>query len=452
MRQKPTQLVLPFERKGEAPGVERRGEAQPAASGNGSSVTDHLMERVIARGNIEAAWKRVRQNKGSPGIDGMKVDDLAAFLVREGDTLRAQLLAGSYEPKPVRRVEIPKDDGGTRMLGVPTAIDRLVQQMILQVLQPLFDPTFSEHSHGFRPGRRAHDAVCEAQKYIQDGRRWVVDVDLAKFFDRVHHDTLMGLLSKRIGDKRLLRLIRRFLQVGMMADGVVIERTGGTPQGGPLSPLLANVLLDVVDRELEKRGHAFVRYADDCNVYVRSRRAGERVLDALRRIYAKLRLQINESKSAVDRPWNRDFLGYSFWVAKGREVKMRLGDQALGRMKARVREITSRRGGKAIAAVVTELREYLDGWKQYFRLIETPGVLRALDSWIRRRLRQVELRQWKRGPVVYRELRARGVFHSSAAAIASIHRRWWRISALKPITLSLPPLRYARLGLPQLGP
>ena len=408
------------------------------------------MERVVERGNVKAALKRVRQNKGSPGIDGMTVDDLTTHVHREGANLRAQLLAGTYQPKPVRRVAIPKSGGGNRILGIPTALDRLVQQMILQVLQPLFDPTFSEHSHGFRPGRRAHDAVCEAQKYVQNGRRWVVDVDLEKFFDRVHHDTLMALLAKRIKDKRLLRVIRRFLEVGMLADGVVIERHEGTPQGGPLSPLLANVLLDVVDKELEKRGLAFVRYADDCNVYVRSRRAGERVFGALRRLYAGLRLRINESKSAVDRPWNREFLGYSFWVAKGLQVKRRIGPKALARVKARIREITARRRGRTVLAVVQELGGYLEGWRQYFRLAETPQILTRLETWTRRRLRQVELRQWRRGAVAYRELRKRGIPPDDAAAAASTLHRWWKMSRLRPVTRALPNARYQRMGLPRL--
>ena len=408
------------------------------------------MERVVERGNAKAALKRVRQNKGSPGIDGMTVDALAAHLHGKWESLRSQLLAGTYEPKPVRRCEIPKSGGGTRMLGIPTALDRFVQQLILQVLQPLFDPTFSEHSHGFRPGRRAHDAVCEAQRYIQDGRKWVVDVDLEKFFDRVNHDVLMGLLARRIEDKRLLRVIRRFLEAGMMTDGVVIERHEGTPQGGPLSPLLANVLLDVVDKELEKRGHAFVRYADDCNIYVRSRRSGERVMAALRSLYSRIRLRINDTKSAVDRPWNRDFLGYSFFVAAGMRVKRRVGAKALAAMKNRVREITDRNGGRNIHRVATELRGYLAGWKEYFRLAETPGAWAVLDEWIHHRLRQVQLKQWKRGPRVFRELHARGLSADTAAKVAVNARRWWVNSGMA-INIALPGSIYDRMGVPRLA-
>ena len=286
MRQKTRQLVLPLVGRGEAPRGQRSGEASTAANGNERPGTDRLMEEVVQRGNAKAALKRVKQNKGSPGVDGMTVDDLPEYLAEHWETIRGELLAGTYQPKPVKRQEIPKSGGGVRELGIPTALDRFVQQAVLQVLQPRFDPTFSEHSHGFRPGRRAHDAVCEAQRYIQEGRRVVVDVDLEKFFDRVNHDVLMGKLSARVEDKRMLGLIRRYLEAGVMANGVVVERVEGTPQGGPLSPLLANVLLDEVDKELEKRGHAFVRYADDCNVYVRSRRAGEDVMETLRRLYA----------------------------------------------------------------------------------------------------------------------------------------------------------------------
>ena len=306
-RQKTEQLVLPLYRRGEAPKGQRSGEASTAASGNDRPGTDRLMEEVVQRGNAKAALKRVMQNKGSPGIDGMTVDELPKYLVEHWETIREQLLTGTYQPKPVKRQEIPKSGGGVRELGIPCALDRFIQQAILQVLQPRFDPTFSEHSYGCRPGRGAHDAVCAAQRYVQEGRHIVVDVDLAKFFDRVCHDVTMGKLEERIEDKRMLGLIRRYLKAGVMAHGVVVERFEGTPQGGPLSPLLANLLLDEVDKELEKRGHAFVRYVDDCNVYVRSQRAGEDVMVTLRRLYARLRLQVNEAKSAVAEAWTRKF-------------------------------------------------------------------------------------------------------------------------------------------------
>jgi RNA-directed DNA polymerase len=450
-RQKTGQLVLPLVGRGEAPRGQRSGEAFTATNGNERPGTDRLMEEVVQRGNAKAALKRVKQNKGSPGVDGMTVDELPKYLVEHWEAIREQLLAGTYQPKPVKRQEIPKSGGGVRELGIPTALDRLVQQAILQVLQPRFDPTFSEHSHGFRPGRRAHDAVCEAQRYIQEGRRVVVDVDLEKFFDRVNHDKLMGKLSARIEDKRMLGLIRRYLEAGIMANGVVVERVEGAPQGGPLSPLLANVLLDEVDKELEKRGHAFVRYADDCNVYVRSRRAGEDVMKTLRRLYERLRLRVNEAKSAVARPQDRKFLGYSFWHAKGGVVKRRVAAKALEAMKERVREITARSGGRSIAAVIAQLRSYLAGWKQYFRLAETPRVLSDLDKWIRHRLRLVQLKQWKRGMTVYRELVARGASPHGAATAAMYARRWWRTAGGGAFSVALPMRYYDRMGVPRLA-
>ncbi len=451
-RQKSRQLELPLEDRGEAPKVDGGGEASTAVRGDERSGTDDakLMERVVERGNVVTALRRVQKNKGSPGIDGMTVEALRDHLRETWPVLREQLLAGTYRPQPVKRQLIPKSDGGERELGIPTALDRFIQQALLQVLQPRFDPTFSQHSHGFRPGRRAHDAVCEAQKYLQEGRRWVVDVDLEKFFDRVNHDVLMGRLAKRIADRRVLGLIRRYLDAGIMANGVVVERHEGTPQGGPLSPLLANMLLDEVDKELEKRGHAFVRYADDCNVYVRSRRAGERVLETLRRLYAKLRLRINESKSAVARPWDRTFLGYSFWVAPGREVKRRVGSKALVAMKQRVRAITARSRGRSIPTVIAELRGYLVGWKQYFHLADTPGVFRELDEWIGHRLRAIQLKQWKRGTTIFRELRARGLSEDKARQVASNAQSWWRNSGMA-INIALPGSHFVGLGLPRLA-
>ena len=409
------------------------------------------MERVVERGNAKAALQRVRQNKGSPGVDGMTVDELPKYLVDTWETIRAQLLAGTYQPKPVREVEIPKGGGGVRKLGIPSVLDRFLQQSILQVLQPMFDPTFSAHSHGFRPGRRAHEAVCEAQRYIQEGKRVVVDVDLETFFDRVNHDVLMGRLEKRIGDKRMLGLIRRYLEAGSMANGVVMERDEGTPQGGPLSPLLANVLLDEVDKELERRGLSFARYADDLNVYVRSKRAGEDAMQTLRRLYAALRLQINESKSAVARPQDRNFLGYSFWDAEGGEVKRRVAPTALAAMKARVRQMTGRTRGRSLNVVVAELRSYLPGWREYFRLDETPRRCPNLDAWIRRRLRMVQLKQWKRGAKVFRELRARGLSKRSAAEVAAYCKRWWRTAGHVGLHTALPNSYFDRIGVPRLA-
>ena len=409
------------------------------------------MEEVVERSNVRAALKRVRQNKGSPGIDGMTVDELPRHLAENWEGLRAELLAGTYRPQPVKRQPIPKSGGGVRELGIPCVLDRFIQQAILQVLQPRFDPTFSEHSHGFRPGRRAHDAVRAAQRYIQEGRRWVVDVDLEKFFDRVNHDVLMGRLAKRVEDRRMLRLIRCYLEAGIMADGVVMERHEGTPQGGPLSPLLANVLLDEVDKALEKRGHAFARYADDSNVYVWSRRAGEDVLETLRRLYAKLRLRVNEKKSAVARPWGRKFLGYSFWVANGGVVKRRVARRALVAMKDRVRAMTNRNRGRSLQQVTQDLRGYLVGWREYYRLADTPGVLRSLDQWVRHRLRAVHLKQWKRGRTVYRELRTRGLSQPAAAYVARHTRRWWW-NAGRYLHIALPNRYFDALGVPRLAP
>jgi group II intron reverse transcriptase/maturase len=452
MRPKTRQLELTLEGWGEAPEGQRSGEAgRPARRGERSGSNDLGMEQVVARENATEAFKRVRRNKGSPGIDGMTVSELVPYLRENWNEIREQLLAGTYQPSAVKRQLIPKSGGGMRQLGIPTVLDRFVQQMILQVLQPIFDPTFSEHSHGFRPGRRAHDAVCKAQQYIQEGRRWVVDVDLEKFFDRVNHDVLMGKLRNRIADRRMLRIIRRFLEAGTMAEGVAVERHEGTPQGGPLSPLLANVLLDEVDKELERRGHRFVRYADDCNIYVRTKRAGDRALAVLRRKYAKLRLRINEEKSAVARVWDRKFLGYSFWVAPGRIIKRRVAAKALEEMKQSVRAFTSRNGGRSIEHVCSELGTYLRGWKEYFKLADTPNVFRQLDKWLHHRLRAVQLKQWKRGRTIYRELRARGVSDRLARQGAGTRRRWWGGATHGALQTALPGSHFERLGVPRLA-
>jgi len=449
--QKTKDLEVPCATEGEALVAKRTAEAEPAAHGNERSGTSGLMEAVVERRNLQAALKRVKQNRGSPGIDGMTVDQLPDHLRVHWSSLREQLLAGAYQPQPVRRRTIPKSGGGQRELGIPTVTDRFIQQAILQILQPRFDPTFSQHSHGFRPKRSAHDAVREAQRYVQQGRSWVADVDLEKFFDRVNHDVLMGRLARRIGDRRLLGLIRRYLTAGVMASGVVTERHEGTPQGGPLSPLLANVLLDDVDKELEKRGHAFVRYADDCNVYVRSRRAGERVMQALRRLYAKLRLRINESKSAVAPVKDRKFLGYTFWVSPKGEVRRRIARKALDAMKDRVRRMTSRVRGRSLAQVCLDLRAYLPGWKAYFRLEELPGVFRGLDGWIRHRLRALQLKHWRRGPTIFRELRARGMLPRDARRVAGNARSWWLNSGMFIINFALPNKLFDALGLPRLA-
>lgn len=425
-------------------------EARAATHDTECLGASDLMERVLSRPNLQAALKRVRQNKGSPGIDGMSVEELPDYLRERWPALREQLLAGSYRPQAVKRQFIPKSDGGVRELGIPSVLDRFIQQALLQTLQPCIDPSFSRHSYGFRPGRRAHQAILAAQAYIQAGRRWVVDVDLEKFFDRVNHDVLMGKLAGWIADRRVLGLIRRYLEAGIMVHGVVMERHEGTPQGGPLSPLLANVLLDEVDKELERRGHAFVRYADDCNVYVRSRRAGERVMRLLQRQYGQLRLRINESKSAVALMRGRKFLGYTFWVAPGEMVKRAVASKPLSEMKARVRRITARSAGRSIEQVVEELRRYLVGWREYFRLAQTPGVFSALDQWLRHRLRALHLKHWKRGPTIYRELRARGMSKAHAAIIAGNSRRWWHNSS-RLLNRALPNRYFDQLGIPRLA-
>ena len=404
---------------------------------------------ALTRENLQQAFKRVRANKGAAGVDGLDIDETARQLVTTWPTLREQLLRGTYRPSPVRRVTIPKPDGGERELGIPTVTDRLIQQALLQVLQPILDPTFSKHSYGFRPGRRAHDAVLAAQAYVQTGRRVVVDVDLEKFFDRVNHDILIDRLQKRIPDAGIIRLIRAYLNSGIMSDGVVQERQQGTPQGGPLSPLLANVLLDEVDKELERRGHCFARYADDCNVYVRSRRAGERVMALLRRCYAKLRLTVNETKSAVASVMGRKFLGYSFWFAKD-GVKRKVAAKPLATFKQRVRQLTRRSGGRSMAEVIERLRPYLLGWKAYFGLAQTPGIRRTLDEWLRHRLRAIQLKHWKRGTTMFRELRKLGASPQVAQRVAANSQCWWRNSDGE-IKRVLTIAYFDRLGVPRLS-
>lgn len=431
-------------------GSRLRVEAAAAGSGDERLGSGGLMETVCERRNLLAALKRVRQNAGSPGIDGMTVEELSGYLRVHWPRLREELLAGRYQPQPVRRAAIPKPGGGERELGIPTVLDRFIQQALLQVLQPLFDPTFSEASYGFRPGRSAHDAVLRAQAYVQEGRSFVVDIDLEKFFDRVNHDILMARLAKRMADRRVLRLIRRYLNAGVLANGVVIERDEGTPQGGPLSPLLANVLLDEVDKELERRGHAFVRYADDLNVYVRTQRSGERVMQSMRKLFAKLKLRVNETKSKVKRATQSKFLGFSFWVAGGRSIRRRVAPQAIKRMKERVRALTRRSAGRSLAQLCKPLRVYLTGWKAYFRLAETPGAFADLDGWIRHRLRAVQLKHWKRGSVIYRELVARGMSHQAARHVAANSSRWWHNSAMS-LHIVLPNRFFDKLGLPRLA-
>src|SRR5690625_1122157 len=447
------QMSTPVERTGVASG-EAAGEPVSEETSGPRHGNEHtgsaLLQAALTRENLQTAFKRVRANKGAAGVDGLDIDQTARYLVAAWPGIRAELLAGTYRPEPVRRVMIPKPDGSQRELGIPTVTDRLIQQALLQVLQPLLDPTFSEHSYGFRPGRRAHDAVLAAQSYVQSGRRIVVDVDLEKFFDRINHDILIDRLRKRVTDVGILRLIRAYLNSGIMDGGVVSERYEGTPQGGPVSPLLANVMLDEVDKELERRGHCFARYADDCNVYVHSRRAGERVMGLLRRLYARLRLKVNETKSAVTSVFaDRKFLGYSFWMSRG-QVKRAVAFKAQATFKQRVRQLTRRSGGRSMQQVVDRLRLYMLGWKGYFRLSQTPGVWRMLDEWIRHRLRAIQLKQWKRGKTMFRELRAMGASMAAAQRVAANSRRWWRNSA-KLLNSVLNLAWFDGLGLPRLS-
>lgn len=419
-----------------------------AGQGDLLGVQQDILAQALDKHNMQKAWKRVKANKGAAGVDQMDIAQTGLHLQCAWADIREQLLAGTYRPKPVRKVSIPKPQGGTRELGIPTVVDRLIQQALLQVLQPHIDPTFSEHSHGFRPNRRATDAVLKAQSYVQGGKRVVVDVDLEKFFDRVNHDILMQRLKRHITDERALRLIRAYLDAGIMDGGVVIEPMEGTPQGGPLSPLLANIMLDGVDKELERRGHSFVRYADDCNVYVASHKAGQRVMQGLRKMYGRLKLKVNEDKSAVASALNRKFLGYSLWVAKGREVKRAVSKQAVQRFKQQIRARTRRSGGKSMAQVVEQLRPYMLGWKSYFGLAQTPKIWLRLDEWIRHRMRAIQLKLWRRTSTMRRELKKLGASNEVANLVASGNRWWHNSRGYLHLTLNIA--YFDKLGLPRL--
>lgn len=436
--------------RGEATVLPERDEVLPARCGSDDTGQASLLSQALARGNVVKAWRRVKANQGSAGADGRTIAETGQALKTEWPRIRAALFAGTYRPMPVRRVQIPKPGGGQRELGIPTVVDRLIQQALLQVLQPRLDPTFSDHSYGFRPGRRAHDAVCQAQQYVQAGYRVVVDVDLERFFDRVNHDVLMDRLAKRIDDKAVLRLIRRYLEAGILSQGVVMRRYEGTPQGGPLSPLLANILLDEVDRALERRGHRFVRYADDLMVYVRSHKAGQRVLAGLRKQFARLRLKVNEDKTAVTSALGRKFLGYNYWVAPGGVVKRGVAAAALVRFKWRIRWLTRRNRGRSLSQVIERLRVFVRGWKGYFRLSQTPEVFRRLDRWLRHRLRAVQLKHWKRGKTMYRELIALGARPEQAQRVAANSRRWWRNSGYE-LNRLMPIAYFDGLGVPRLS-
>ena len=452
-RQK-TQYELAFtgEGRGEAPRTLEEGiESTAVKLGTESQAnTDKLIEEACEKENVKEALRRVKANAGAAGVDGMTVKELSDFLRENWPRLKEQLLTGTYRPQPVRRVEIPKSGGGMRKLGIPTVVDRFVQQAVLQVLQERWDPTFNEHSYGFRPGRSAHQAVGKAQEYIQQGYDWVVDLDLEKFFDRVNHDVLMSRVARRISDKRMLKLIRGFLNSGVMENGLVGPTEEGTPQGGPLSPLLSNLLLDELDQELERRGHRFVRYADDCNIYVRSERAGQRVMKGVKDFLTrKLRLKVNDSKSAVARPKDRKFLGFSF--TSGEVIKRRVAPKAILRFKERIRELTRRTRGISIERMIEELRRYMVGWRGYFGFCETPSILRDLEGWTRRRLRCVIWKQWKRGKVRFKELRSRGIGKNLAAQTAGSAHGPWRLSNSPALARALPNAFFDSLGLPWLA-
>ena len=446
-------LAFPEEARSEAPRASGGGTegSMAACVPESPAVGESLMEEVCERENLRQALKRVRANRGGPGVDGMTVQELLGYLKEHWPALREQLLEGTYKPQPVKRVEIPKAGGGVRLLGIPTVLDRFVQQGVLQVLQQHWDRSFSEHSYGFRPGRSAHQAVARAQRYIAEGHQWVVDIDLEQFFDRVHHDKLLGRLAQRVKDKRVLKLIRAFLNAGVIEQGLVSPTTEGTPQGGPLSPFLSNIVLDELDRELERRGHRFVRYADDCNIYVGSERAGRRVMESITRfITRRLKLKVNQGKSAVARPGERKFLGFSFTT--GREPRRRIAPEALERCKERVRGLTRRTRTVGLEGMVKELAEYLTGWKGYFGYCQTPSVLRELDSWIRRRLRCVAWKQWKQGRKRYAALRSLGVRKQLAARAAGSTRGPWRNSRSPALSYALPNAYFDALGLPRLAP
>jgi RNA-directed DNA polymerase len=448
-----TQMRLAFaeESRSEALGADGQGTEPLMANRTTESPAgkERLMEEVCERKNIEIAWRHVRKNKGGPGVDGMTIDEARDYLKEHWSTIREQLLEGTYSPQPVKRVNIPKPDGGVRKLGVPCVVDRLIQQGLLQVLQKQWDPTFSEHSYGFRPGHSAHQAVAQAQRYIAEGYNYVVDIDLEKFFDRVNHDLLMARVAARVSDKRVLRLIRAFLNAGVMEDGLVSPIDEGTPQGGPLSPLLSNLVLDDLDKELTRRGHRFCRYADDCNIYVRSHRAGERVMTSVCRfLTTRLRLKVNEAKSAVARPEKRKFLGFSI---SNDGSERRIAPKALDRFKMRLRELTCRTCGVSLPELIEKLAPYLIGWRGYFSFCQTPRVLSNLDAWIRRRLRMYLWRQWKNGPNRFKELRRCGVPKFNAAVAAGSPTGFWRMSGHPAIQQALRNHYFDSIGLPRVA-
>lgn len=427
------------------PGAEH--QARTACRDNAGEKARKLMEEILRRKNIMRAYERVVRNGGAPGADGMTVEQLMPYCRAHWARVRTELLEGTYQPRPIRRVEIPKPDGkGMRILGIPTVLDRLIQQAILQVLQPIFDPTFSDESFGFRPGRSTQDAVTRAREHIAAGHRWVVDVDLERFFDRVNHDGLMARVARRVKDKRVLRLIRRYLQAGIMEGGLVTPRTEGTPQGGPLSPLLSNVLLDELDKELERRGHRFVRYADDCNVYVRSKAAGERVMASLERfLQERLRLRLNREKSAVARPWERKFLGYT--VTLNRRPRLKVSPQSVKRLRVKLEPVWRRGRGRSLANTIAELNPIIRGWVGYYRLADVKSTFEELDAWIRRKLRCLVWRHWKKPRTRFKKLRQLGIDERRARLGAANSCGPWRNAGASHMNQALPNSTFQEMGL-----
>jgi RNA-directed DNA polymerase len=426
-------------------GVELRGNAEALSMSPASErrkndiqrVEEDLLERILSRDNLNLAYKRVKANKGSHGVDGMTVDELLPLLKQHGATLKQRILAGEYQPQPVRRVEIPKPDGGVRLLGIPTVVDRWIQQAIAQELTKIFDPDFSGNSYGFRPGRSAHQAVIAARGHIEQGYLWTVDIDLEKFFDKVNHEKLMNLVARKVKDKRVLKLIRKYLESGIMLNGVKVKSEEGTPQGGPLSPLLANIMLDELDKELEKRGHKFCRYADDCNIYVKSQRAGERVMKGISHFIENvLKLKVNRNKSAVDRPSRRKFLGFSFYVRKGK-ARNYIPQKPIQRFKTKVKEITSRSNGKSMEMRQERLNWLITGWVNYFRIADMQKVAKELDGWIRRRIRMCYWKQWKKTRTKRDNLVKLGIDKRKAWAHANTRKSYWRTAGSYILSTSL---------------